>query len=489
MNRSDRKWDYRYTQMRFVILIITCIGLLLPLAAYAWGGSFMRYSGDDYCYGKELVNRGFLSNQIFSYSHTMEYNGNRYSLTLLSNIGDLFGAVAGAAMPGLAIAFWVAGIFLMLGEAAKSLRLKMDWLIRICLAEFLVFMCLYLAPLLIQVLFWRSAMLTYLAPVICLVWVIWLCLRYGNFEQGMIYLLPGICFLSFLSAGFSETGAVLQSVTFIFALVGIALFWKQDLLHRRRALLACSMALLGVLVGMLFLLFSPSNAGRIGDYPHPGLPQLISLTLTHGFTFMIESLKGYPLPSLVTLAFSAAIAMEVASQYPNNKNGLKKWLIVCGLIIIVSYILVAATAAPSVLARSAYPEPRAWMPGRSAMTAGLILFGISAGMFFRGVVKPTKTFHLVITGVILLGVGAYALRAVPRIVTEVQPLHAWAVGWDARDQAIRNAIDAGETEMVVQRLPMIIQWVNELTDDPHAWYNECAAGWYGVDSISAMWEP
>jgi hypothetical protein len=489
MTRSDRKRDKRYAQIRIVILIVTCIGLLLPLAAYAWGGSFMRYSGDDYCYGSELVQNGFINNQIYSYFHTLEYNGNRYSLTLFSNIGDLFGAVSGAAMPAMAIAFWVIGLFLMLGEVAKWFWVKTDWLVRLSLAEFMVFMCLYLAPLLIQVLFWRSAMLTYLAPVICLVWVIWLCLRYGNFEQGMTYFLPGICFLSFLSAGFSETGAVFQAVSLVFAWVGIALLWKQDLLRRRRALLAFSMALLGVLVGMLFLFFSPSNVGRIGDYPHPDLPILISLSLTYGFAFISESLKGYPLPSLVTLVFSAAVALEVASQYLNNKKYLKHWLIASGLVIITCFLLVAATAAPSVLARFAYPEPRAWMQGRSAMTAGLILLGICAGMIFRIVIKPSIIVRLAMIGMILLGVSAYALRSIPRIVTEIQPLQSWAAGWDERDRDIHAAVDAGETELVVRQLPMIIQWVKELAEDPNGWYNVCAAGWYGLDSISAMWEP
>jgi len=52
---------------RRIIVAIGCAVLAIPLAAYAYMGSFMRYSGDDYCYAAVLVRNGFAKTQWESY--------------------------------------------------------------------------------------------------------------------------------------------------------------------------------------------------------------------------------------------------------------------------------------------------------------------------------------------------------------------------------------------------------------------------------------
>ncbi len=474
---------------RKAVHIFVCIVLLLPLVAYCWVGNYMRYSGDDYCYGESLVENGFIKNQVHSYLNPMPFNGNRYSLTLFSNIGDLFGPVSSAVMPGLAILFWVAGIWLLFDEIGKLLQLKRVALLQLILAAFTVFITLYQAPFLMQNLYWRAAMLTYLAPVICLTWLLWFSLFYSNKERGMVFLVPGICILAFFSAGFSETGAALQAATMMFALAGFEVHRRMDFKYRNRALRAFGLALLFVLLAMLVLAFSPSNANRIKDYPHPDLINLVTLSLTYALTFIFESLRSYPLPSLVTVVFSAALSLDCSASSVTGKIKLRKWLLAAGLIILVCFTLIAATVAPSVLARTAYPEQRTWMPGRFAMTAGLVALGLLIGLFVNKLAVVGNKVKEVVILVVFLATCAYVLRTVPRILENIRPFRSWAAAWDVRDKAIRYAIDNGEMDLRVNELPMIIPYVSELKADPGYWYNACAAGWYGVDTITAVESP
>jgi hypothetical protein len=477
------------SRLWLIIQILVCLALLAPLTAYAWTGSFMRYSGDDYCYGDAMVLNGFLNNQIYSYLHPMAYNGNRYSLTLFSNIGDLFGPVSGAVMPGLAILFWVAGIWLLLNELGRLVHVKLDHLVKLMLAELLVFLCIYQAPYLIQDIYWRTAMLCYLAPVICLTWLIYLLISSINSDRNIGVFLVGICLLAFLAAGFSEPGATLQTASVMLGLAGFIFIRQKNSQKRRRAIIAFGAAFIISLLALLLLSVSPSNAERINDYIHPEPLQFVVLSFTFGLTFFAESLRSYPLPTLVTIVSCAAIALVSANEIPRRKIEIKKWLVVTGLIAATCIALVSVTAAPNVLARTAYPDQRAWMPGRYAMTIGLITFGLLIGAFlhhFKTYSISLRWFFIII---VFLATGAYVLRVVPRIVSDAQPFRRWAVVWDARDQRIRAAVAAGEKKLVVERLPGIIPWVSELQENSGDWYNTCAAGWYGLESISAVDSP
>jgi predicted lipid-binding transport protein (Tim44 family) len=448
----------------------------------------MRYSGDDYCYASAMVDHGLIGNQVESYFHVANYNGNRYSLTLFSNLGDLLGPLSGAIMPGLAIVLWVAGTFLLLRGLGKLIILKTVGLIVFQMASFLVFICLYQAPYLIQDLFWRSAMLAYLAPIISLTWLMVTIINYINKDRRKITGLVGIGVLAFASAGFSETGAALQVTILICCLAGVLLYRKMDLNHRRLALHSISLGLFITLVAILIMGISPSNANRIGDYIHPGPVRLITLSLSFALTFMVESVKSFPLPTLVTLAFSAVLALKVSGRVSSGKITTIKWLVASCLIVLVCTGLVVATAAPSVLARSAYPEQRAWMPGRFAITAGLVALGLLFGAFFHQIVKGAAIKQIIIL-VVMLATAAYTLRIVPRIIQDAEPLRSWAAAWDARDRYIRAEVKAGDQNIIVNSLPTIIPYVSELQEDPGYWYNLCAAGWYGIGSISATNNP
>jgi hypothetical protein len=485
---AEKNLIFSHSRLWVAFQVLVCFALLAPLVFYSWEGTFMRYSGDDYCYASAMVDHGLIGNQVESYIHTANYNGNRYSLTLFSNLADLLGSSSGAIMPGLAIVLWSAGTFFLLGGLGKLFNLKTGKLIVFQMAIFLVFICLYQAPYLIQDLFWRSAMLAYLVPIISLTWLMFWIVHFITGERRITAGLAGIGVLAFVSAGFSETGAALQGAVLICGLVGAWLYRKTDPNYRQRAMQSFGLGLLITLAAILIMVISPSNVSRIGNYAHPGLVRLITLSVSFALAFMVESVKSYPLPTLVTLAFSAVLALIVSDRMSIGKVSTIKWLMASSLIVLVCTGLVIASAAPSALARSAYPEQRAWMPGRFAITASLVALGLLSGAFFHQIVK-SRTIKQIIILVVMLASAAYTLRIVPRIIQDAQPLRSWAAGWDMRDRTIRAEVEAGDQNIIVNSLPTIIPYVSELQGDPGYWYNQCAAGWYGIDSISAVNKP
>ncbi len=64
-----------------VIIILGCVAMVVGLSGYIYIGSFMRYSGDDYCYGAVLTKYGFWGAQTYSYNNPVPFHGNRFSLT------------------------------------------------------------------------------------------------------------------------------------------------------------------------------------------------------------------------------------------------------------------------------------------------------------------------------------------------------------------------------------------------------------------------
>jgi hypothetical protein len=138
----------------------------LPLLVYAFNGAQMRLTGDDYCYSGVLSRYGFWQGQVESYTRLNLFNGNRYALTFFSLLAALFGPQANAWLPGLALLMWVASLSSAIYLGARALRLQRMHLEALYLALSAIGLSLAQTPGLEQSLYWRSAMLAYLAPLV-----------------------------------------------------------------------------------------------------------------------------------------------------------------------------------------------------------------------------------------------------------------------------------------------------------------------------------
>jgi hypothetical protein len=472
-----------------ILILLGCISVVVPLIGFLITGTFMRYSGDDYCYGGILTQFGFWKAQWISYWTKMPYHGNRFSLTLFSDLSSLIGPQSNAILPGLAIILLISGFLFMLIQINELKGYRVSrWLI-LLFSLLVVFFSLYQAPNLAQSLYWRSGMFPYLAPIILNLFIVGFILQAIRKRQTNILLTMLIGFLSLLAGGFSETATSLQTGFWVLVMAGLLLLKKKEGVWNSVGIRSVSYALLASVLAMILLAVSPSIDERLAKVDHPDIINFISISLRSALAFIFGSLKGQPIPNLinffifVTLAFLNPSRRVVPELLP--WRAYLKILIIIGLI---GFILVLSITAPSAYAQAAYPELRSLFPARLIMvvlvsTMGQIT-GYQANHWLQSIQRKSNAIQggILILAVVLLIYPIYASR---NIFTQFPQYQKWASFWDARDLYIRQAKQAGQKQLEVIEIDHIIPGVGDLSSDPGHWYNLCAAQYYDVSSITA----
>lgn len=472
------------------IFALTGAAFAAPLVAYALTGSHMRLSGDDYCYESVLARLGFFAGQKYSYLQEATYNGNRYSLTLFSHLAGLFGPLANGVLPGLAIALWLAGMLLALRALAKAFGFRLGLPEAGTASLGLVFFAFYLAPDLVQILYWRSGMLPYLAPLIANTFL--LAILLGEFSRTRFNPLTGglVLLLAFLAGGFSEAGAAFQTSFLLLLLMGGLAAARFGRAGAPRSTLLTSIALAGTLLALAALFLSPTNRIRMENSPPPpDLAALLSMSADHSAIFIHSSLKSFPTPFIVILAFSACLAFYFTSR-PSGSSGGRSWRPLAGLLLIppAVYTLVLFSMTPSAYVQFSYPEARALVIPRTAMALGFAaaggLVGFASG---RLAMRAPRLSPYLAMGAILLiaGMSIYPVRASLKTFSGLARYQKWSSFWDARHLQMLDSRQAGIKAVEVIEIDHIIPRVGDLSPDPDAWYNNCAEMYYGFDSISA----
>ena len=468
-----------------LILLVTLV-FAVAMLGYISNGFYTRFMVDDYCYEARYADTGFWQTQWDSYFKLAEYSGNRYSLTFMYGLNYLFGRGTIGYFPPAVIVFFLAAAAFLIWNVMQLFNLRLNWAEALLGGEALLFFTFYQAVNLYQALYWFSSMMTYTAPLafltLLLGLIVWQARR--GAENWLFLALLGL--LAFFAGGFSETNAALQAGALGLALA--AAWWAR----RRGSVLAgrflplLAAALVGTLFALAALVLSPTNAPRQAAYREPpNLVNLVLISLRFAFDFSWESLKGGPIPISVSIGLFALLSLVVHDRYPEARSG-KYLLPGLGLALLATYLLVVCCAAPTVYARTAYPEGRTWTTGRYVMVAGAAAVGWLLGGGLQGLAARAgaRKVELALT-LAALGLCIYGMRATQTIYTLSVGLQKRAAAWDARDLQIRQARDAGQRDLVVPAIDSISQ-VIELQDDPGYWVNGCASHFYGVDSISAV---
>lgn len=475
-----------------LVLVSVGISLTVALGAYATIGSTMRYSGDDYCHGATLTMLGFWKAQSYSYLIHTASSGNRYAVTFFADLVGLLGPSGNAILPGLTIASWVVGLAAAIYGMARLARVPLGGWESAILSGAVVFLSIYQSPELPQTVYWRSGLLPYLAPLVAESWLVALGARQALRPSVPIAGLILTAVLAVVAGGFSETAASLQ-LGLLIGCTLLVLLARRSRPGRGHALIQIAMAsLAGAALATILLIVSPTNQPKLeqlGLSAHPGLLSLMSNTIAYTRDFVVGSLLGLPLPSLITFlvgALAAVLAPSRPSQAPDwAREGLRV-VAVLGLGVMV----MASSVAPSVWAQSGYPEPRALMPARFVMVLMLVWVGWRVGSLTRQLAKsmPAAWPNWLGWGALAVAflLSIYVLRAASGTLQEWPKFENWSHAWDARDRYIRSAKDEGIVDISVRPIDHVIPHVGELGPDPLGWYNVCAAGYYGVRSIRAV---
>ena len=484
-------------KIRHILLGLGIVSMAIPLFAYGLNGRFMRMSGEDYCYAAVVREHGFWQAQLHSYMDSPPYSGNRYSLTLFSGIAGAFGPRINGVLPGAMIVLWVGATAIAVRQMAVLAERPLLLAEASLLATFLVFATLYQAPELAQVLYWRSGMLPYLAPLVANTILVGIVLVLARRRSAPAWAYAAIGLLAFSAGGFSETAVALQTGFIAMAYAATWAAHKSGASWASQALKLWGAALGGTALAMMVLIVSPGNLPRLTKLPtSPDALTILSASLRRAFSFIQDSLRGLPVPNAYTFALPALISFSHAWRKPNPApGGTRRALVHLAIVSFATYTLIVLTMAPSAYAQSARPEPRAQVATRFAMVMGVAMLGWLVGrrawpVLGRG--QKAGPALILVTTLLLAGFWTYPLHASSKILAETLRFQRWAELWDVRDREIRGAKAQGILKLQVMELDHVIPRVGELSPNPDYWYNNCAETYYGVEEIRATlrgWDP
>jgi hypothetical protein len=462
------------------------LALAVPLGLYAYNGTLMRYSGDDYCYGGIFIRQGFWPANLYSYLHVSTYNGNRYALSFFSFVADALGPWANAAYPWGVILLWVLAAFLTLRAVGRAGSFGFRPLELFLAAEALVVFTLTQTPDVTQSLYWRSGMLPYTAPLVANLFLLAGLLHAIRAERWGWVSAVGIGLLALVVGGFSETGAALQAGWL--GLFGTFLWLLNPCGRNRRTFGLVLAAWIGTLAALILLAASPSNQERFASLPpRPAWPVFVQLTIqsTRVFFSVIRKYHGFQ----VALAgiFFTLLSLRVHARQPRPLH-VGRWIGALVMLVGAALGLVACCMAPSAYAQSSYPTERVlvttWFVTALAVAAlGWWLGRALAQM--KGVPQIPWGWLNLLGGALALVLALTTWAAVPDILRDTPKFSRWAALWDGRDQQIRQASQQGLGEIEVMQLDHVIKDVGELSPDPDYWYNHCAEWYYQMSLIKA----
>ena len=464
-----------------LILLLGLAVMLGGLLLFIHLSLYNRYWADDWCYNADLRNKGFLET-LNGYFYDTTYTPSRYSVTIFAGLLQIFGVAGVQWMTPLTLIFWFAGLLWTLWNIVRltglAAPLSQGQPVSVVLAFFsalIVYFSIYLTPHLYQSLYWRTGLLTYTTPLVLMTWVFALIThqalqpqpsRFETFVAGMIALLAGGC---------SEAGAtVLVSALGIY--VGVALLYRRQPWAQKTLLIAC-VSLVGAVLAMGLLVFSPTTQIRSQRYGSPTpLADLPRLIFNYTYTYFVLAVKGMTQPLIALLAALAGLAFPMA-----GRRSFKQFIILGGVVTLISILLVAASLTPSIYIEKGLPAPRTMIIPAFIAVFGFALGGWVMGSGLREVFKT----QWIQTGAVILFLVALTLP-----VYTITLAYQWETIYDARTQLwdvraaqIQAALVAGERRVTVTAIDGLPVGGIRDFDTPEKrgyWITMCAEEYYDI---------
>jgi hypothetical protein len=449
----------------------------------AFLGFYTRYWADDYCYAALFENSDFFDANISAYLTITHFASNRFSLTFFSGIFEFFGMNFIRFLPLLSIFSLFIAIFLLLSEIKNIIKFSYSKIYNLFFSELLVFFCLYLAPNRFQILYWRSGMLPYLAPIIFGTFSIFVFLTSLNKKEHKFILQFVLFFLCFFTGGFSETGIAPFLLIYLFFLIFSLINIKTiKTSFRINHLLSASSGFLGYIIAFILLICSPPNRLRMVNSEQTyNLFILLQRSITFSFDFIIDKFSSIPIPItiFVCIFFCLGVLLKV-----NNQTINFKWYVILFLTAwAFSITLIAASFAPTVFAQSAYPELRAQIFAMYVLLFLLAFIAILTGQYFYVLfsarfITKVQTLSLII----LLLLSFYSIKAFGNTYPSLRIFHNRAETWDRRVAFIQENKELNILDFQIKAIDSYAG-VIELQPNPEFWINKCAAITFGVNSL------
>ena len=472
------------TQNFGFVVIVGIVTTFLTLGLYGYLGSFSRYGSDDYCLSAFFLRDGNLfSRMVERYIN----DSSRYTnILFIGLVDEILGWYNVAILPGSMLALFTLGFYLLLNEIVQFVPMRWSRGLSLYCAGLIVFFTVLQAPNLYETLYWRAGMTSHFAPLVFLPFLGVFLLREIRITKESVHLL-WVRIVGFLSAfvlgGFSEPPtAMLITILAVAIMTG---WWRGDFRTRQSTLILLTWTLAGALLALMTLALAPANSLRLGN-SQPGLYELASKTMSYPLLFILDEFHKYPLPTIITMLLPGLLFYleYVHLSQTLSREARVRLGFLLPAIIILGYVLIAATFAPSVYGQN-YPVARARFAGRLILTCALMINGAVLGILLtalRTIFLSSSLMHgITILGLLLLSL--YPLRAASRLFVEIPEYKQRAIMWDQRDANMRAMEKEGIRNLIVPFLPREI--TQDLGDRSTFRLNRCASLLYGVDSIVA----
>ena len=426
-------------------LVVAAIGLAL----FAYLGFYNRYWADDWCYNNDTKHQGIVTAVVGNYFVTGEdahrgYSTNRYSLTLFSGLLYLPGMVGTQILAALTIVLWLIAL-VWIGYNLNRFQSFTTWPVIILAAILLLFYTLYLSPHRFQILYWRTGVLTYSSVIIFSLFILGLITSQLTREHPSKTIIYATALVSFIGGGFSDIGC-----TLLFSSLTILLIvtWLEKRKSKEWAIKTYSTiftAWFFLLVALITLVISPSNARYVDLDKNPNNPFLVPfLSMRYAFDFILYSLLGLPLPHAIL--FIAFVSLGILSQTAGDAYDIIRSAWIALLTVLVTYLLIVAIEAPTTYLYSAPPAPRGQSLARFVMLAGIGIVGWIIGAI---VASKFGKVLAVLPAILLLACSVYTARASLNVYRELPGFMERAHLWDLRDAQIRESIAQGITQIEI----------------------------------------
>ncbi len=463
------------------LVVIALVVLLLPLAVWAVNGVSSRFIADDYCTAALAREHGLIGSVSWWYYHWAGTPTTWVGISLAGLAGPAFSAVS----PALTLLAWLgAAIWAQRPITARLGLPRPGWLAAV-LAAVIVFATFDGAPSLLQSLYWAGAVIPYTWPLaLLLIWVGY-GLRALPRAGVRAHVITGL--LLFLAGGLAEVYVALQIAAL--GLMALAVLAFAPPTVRRPALGLLATGLAASLLAAAVILLSPGNAARAAQFPNrAGLLAVAAQTLVVSLSYGVIAIGVFaPAALLTALVVPGVIAFLFAPASLRPAPRLIRRLL--ALSAAAALLLVMACLGPPLYAMSTPPSARIYFLAQFVLTVTAAFWGVLMGLGARGslrqVTPSAQVGAALLTAVaLIIGPGL----SVGRALAAMPDYQTFAAEWDAREAIIQRAAAAGERQVSVQMLRYDIgarSGLDTLEPDPRGWVNQCAARYYGVDSITA----
>lgn len=436
-------------------------------------GSHFRMYADDYCTAGTLRKLGYWPSQVYWY---LNWSG-RYSYNLLVHFSEIFRLDAIKILPIIL----TAGLFVSyVWLARQTFNNKLKLIASVIVGALLTGLMIVNSPNIYQTLYWQTGSLTYFIPFIFLNVMLCMIVKIYKTKKINLSIMITLFLLAFIAGGFSESYVALQVVIICSILILSILLFKS-----RAVILANIIIIISSIVSLLVMIMSPGSKARQTFFTdHLSLIGIIKGTILRTLKYFYEILFVNHL-YLISLLLVFLVGLYFAIKIKSIFVKITKLELIISVLVVFGFGIVSVSCvyAAGLYAMASSPPARTLFMVQYPLLLASLVIGLISGSYIKSmqmVGQRTDNALAIFITILLLAVMAMTINNNSQALSKVKD---YSAKWDNRNQLIINQIKLGNKNINVPAVQPIAEIPDEFQNYKTNWVNQCAADYYGVESI------